>query len=111
MLTVKDMIAELSKIENQDQPIICSFWLAETIEFADGTPNPTIEVFSKVVKELENYDLFSEPSEVISDLVYEVMRDSVCSQCDEPCSKQEIENHEGLCMDCNELYGEETNNA
>jgi hypothetical protein len=35
--------------------------------------------------------------------------DNVCSQCDEPCSKQEIENHEGLCMDCNELYGEETN--
>jgi hypothetical protein len=35
--------------------------------------------------------------------------DNVCSQCDEPCSKQEIENHEGLCMDCNEIYGEENN--
>jgi len=105
MLTVKDMIAELSKIENQDQPIICPFWLAETIEFGNGI-TPTPEQFGKAVKELEGYDLFSEPSEVISDVVYEVLREFMCSECDEPISSLERVGNDGLCDSCQQLSEE-----
>jgi hypothetical protein len=105
MITVKDMIAELSKIENQDQPIICPFWLAESIEYGNGLA-PTPEQFSKAIKELDTYDLFSEVSEVISDVVYEIMWKSMCEDCDEPISNLERAGNDGLCDSCQQLKEE-----
>jgi hypothetical protein len=104
--TIRELIAELSANENLDQPIVAQWSLAEDFEYADGTPTPTPEQFGEIIAEIEYGDVTYDE---LNDIVYEVMRKFVCSQCDEPCSKQEIENHEGLCMDCNEIYGEGTN--
>lgn len=106
--TIRELIAELSANENQDQPVMYEYYLAEQFEFADGTPSPTSEQFGEIIDSLVP-TMFSEVYSELNDIVYEVMRKFVCNDCDEPISKQEIENHDGLCMDCNELYGEETN--
>jgi hypothetical protein len=106
MITVKDIVEQLSAIENQNQPIICAYWLAETFEFADGTPSPMPEVFGKVAKVLENYDLFSEVSEVINDEVYEHMREFMCEDCEEPLSALEKAGNDGLCDSCHQLREE-----
>jgi hypothetical protein len=72
--TIKELIAELSAIENQDQPIISAYWLADLFEFADGeTATPTPEQFGKIIDELEGADLFSDPYDLINDSVYYFM--------------------------------------
>jgi hypothetical protein len=104
--TIRELIAELSAIENLDQPIVALWSLAEDFEFADGTLTPTPEQFGEIIAEITLDDVTLDE---LNDLVYEFMSGLCCNECGEPCSEQEIENHEGLCMDCNELYGEETN--
>jgi hypothetical protein len=102
MITIKDIVEQLSAIENQDQPIICAYWLAETMEFGNGVA-PTPEVFGKVAKVLEEYDLFSEVSEAIRDEVYEHMREFMCEDCEEPLSALERAGNDGLCESCQQL--------
>jgi len=105
MITVKDVVEQLSAIENQDQPIICAYWLGADIEYGNGLA-PTPEVFGKVATILEGYDLFSEVSEVISDEVYEHMREFMCEDCDEPLSSLERAGNDGLCESCQQLKEE-----
>lgn len=73
--TIRELIAELSAIENLDQPILFEYLLAENFEYADGTPSPTAEQFGEVIdKELSRQDfIFANGYEVINDIVYEVM--------------------------------------
>jgi hypothetical protein len=100
--SVRELIAELSAIENQDQPIIYALWLAKDIEYGNGL-QPTPEQFSKAIEELVGYDLFTEPTETIVDVVYEVMRESMCSNCDEPISSLERAGNDGVCDSCQQL--------
>lgn len=73
--TIKQLIAELSAIENQDQPVMYEYYLAEAFEFADGeTDTPTPEQFAKIIdEELSEADLFDEPYNIINDTVYDFM--------------------------------------
>lgn len=74
--TIRELIAELSTIENQEQPIIYEYLLAENFEYADGTPSPTPKQFGKVIdKELSSQDfIFANGYELLNDIVYDVMR-------------------------------------
>lgn len=73
--TIKDIIAELTAIENQDQPVIFAYWTADLFEFADGeTATPTPEQFGEIIDEgLRGADLFSDPYDIINDTVYDFM--------------------------------------
>ena len=66
-MTIKEFIAELSAIENQDQPIASNYWLAEDFEFADGeTATPTPEQFGVIISRMS-----------LDDISYEELNDSV----------------------------------
>ena len=73
--SVRELIAELSEIENQDQPIISKYFLAEDFEYADGTPTPSPKKFEDfIVMELTSYDDVWESSyDLLNDIVYEFM--------------------------------------
>lgn len=72
-MTIKEFIAELSKIENQDQPIFAVWWTADDFEFGDDTPTPTTKQFDEI---LNNNSFGSEVSllaEQVNDSVYYFM--------------------------------------
>jgi len=73
--TIRDIITELSEIEDQDQPVIFAYWTADLFEFADGeTATPTPEQFAEIIDDgLRGADLFSDPYDIINDTVYEFM--------------------------------------
>ncbi len=72
--TIKEIIAELSAIEDQDQPVIFAYWTADLFEFADGeTETPTPEQFAEIIEEISEEDLFSDPYNIINDIVYDFM--------------------------------------
>jgi hypothetical protein len=69
--TVKEFIAELSKIENQDQPIFSVWWVADDFEYGDDTATPTPEQFDEIL----NNNIFdsAELAEQVNDSVYYFM--------------------------------------
>jgi len=68
--TIRELIAELSAVENLDQPIVALWSLAEDFEFADGTPTPTPEQFGKIIAEITLDDVtYAE----LNDIVYYAM--------------------------------------
>jgi hypothetical protein len=70
MATVKDLIEQLSEIENKDQSIIFQYFLAEHFEFSDGTPSPTAEQFDKVAEDLDHESLWDDAHETVNDYAY-----------------------------------------
>jgi hypothetical protein len=103
--TIRELIAELSAIENQDQPIISKYFLAENFEYADGTPTPSPKKFEDfIVMELTSYDDIWESSyDLLNNLIYEFMRQFVCNECDEPISDLERAGNDGVCDSCQQL--------
>lgn len=75
MATVKDLIEQLSKIEDQEQPIAFQYWIAEDFEFHDGKGTPTQEQFEEAIDSLHPDSLWDDAREIINDAVYEVMPD------------------------------------
>jgi hypothetical protein len=69
--TVKEFIAELSKIENQDQPIFSVWWVAEDFEYGDDTATPTPEQFAEILNN-NSFD-WTELGEQVNDSVYYFM--------------------------------------
>jgi hypothetical protein len=100
--TVRELIAELSAIENQDQPIIFEGYLAEHFEFGDDKPTPTPEQFGEIIDSLVP-NLFSEVYSEINDVVYDYITSLMCYECDEPISKLERAGNDGLCDSCQQL--------
>jgi hypothetical protein len=72
MITVANLIAQLSEIEDKEQPIAFQYYLAEHFEFEDlGSPTP--EQFAKAV-ELANYgEGYSEQAEALNDTLFDLM--------------------------------------
>ena len=80
MKTIRELIADLQTIENQDQPYIGFVRIAEDYEFYDENAenemiSPSIEVFSevslwRVVDKAIDYTLSE-----ITDLVYDAIRE------------------------------------
>lgn len=71
--TIKEVIETLSKIENQEQPILAVWWLASTFEDCFDTDNPTPEQFGEILdKSIIDY---TDVSEQLYDLVYYFMRE------------------------------------
>ncbi len=103
--TIKELIAELSAIENQDQPVMYEYYLAEQFEFADGVLTPTPEQFGEIINELVP-DMFSEVYGELNDIVYEHMSSLTCYECQEPTSKLEKAGNDGLCDSCQQLEEE-----
>lgn len=84
MATVKDLIEQLSKIEDQDQPIIFQYWVAEDFEFNDGSGTPTQEQFAEVADDLYPDTLWEDAREIVNDALYDVViRDSEEEEDDE----------------------------
>ncbi|NBW11603.1 MAG: hypothetical protein EBR82_26590 [Caulobacteraceae bacterium] len=96
--TVKQLIAELSKIENQDEPIFALYWQAWNFEFGDGKPTPTPEQFGEIL-DTSSFD-WTDLSDQINDSVYEYITKLVCSECYEVTDKDELERNYGLCAGC-----------
>jgi hypothetical protein len=69
--TVKEFIAELSKIENQDQPIFSVWWVADDFEYGDDTATPTPEQFDEILNN-NSFDS-AELAEQVNDSVYYFM--------------------------------------
>jgi hypothetical protein len=71
--TIRELVAELSAIADQDQPVICAYWLTENFEFEFGDVRPTQEQFAEAIEELETTAIFDEPSQIINDFVFDVV--------------------------------------
>lgn len=99
--TIKEIIAELSEIENQDQPIIVAYWLADLFEFGDGTPSPTTKEFGEIIEtSIAGQDLFSEAYDAINDSVYDFMLHfGTCDTCE---THYDLSSRDGRCGDCGE---------
>jgi hypothetical protein len=68
--TIAEVVAELSAITDQNQPIAYAYWLAENFEYYDkGTP--TQEEFAKAITDLETTEWDLEPTAIINDFVYD----------------------------------------
>lgn len=96
--TIREFIKQLSEIENQDQPIMAVWWIAEDFEFGDGTPNPTPEDFGKAVAD-RNFE-WTDLAEQINDSVYDIMREF--GECDTCEARYELSSRDGRCGDCGE---------
>jgi len=70
-MTIRDFIEQLSKIEDQDQPVFSVWWTAEDFEYGDDTPTPTPEQFDKILDNT-SFD-WTELSEQVNDSVYYFM--------------------------------------
>jgi hypothetical protein len=72
MTTVANLIAQLSEIENKEQPIIFQYFLAEHFEFSDlgEVRQPTLEQFDQVADALDHESLWDEARETINDYAY-----------------------------------------
>lgn len=73
MTTVKDLIEQLSEIEDKAQPIVFQYWLADDFEFHDGKGSPSQEQFAEAVDGLHADSLWEDAREIINDEVYEVV--------------------------------------
>jgi hypothetical protein len=71
--TIRELVAELSAIPDQDQPVICAYWLTENFEFEFGDVKPTQEQFAEAIEDLETTAIFDEPSQIINDFVFDVV--------------------------------------
>jgi hypothetical protein len=71
--TIRELVAELSAIPDQDQPVIYAYWLAENFEFAFDGLSPTKEQFAEAIEDLETTAIFDEPSQIINDFVFDVV--------------------------------------
>jgi|688.fasta_scaffold707930_2 hypothetical protein len=71
MKTIRQAIEELSDIENQDQPVVIVWYLADDFEYADGTPSPSPEQFGEALKDA--YLSSDELAEEINDILYDFM--------------------------------------
>jgi hypothetical protein len=71
--TIRELVAELSAIADQDQPVICAYWITENFEFEFGDVRPTQEQFAEAIEELETTAIFDEPSQIINDFVFDVV--------------------------------------
>lgn len=71
--TIRELVAELSAIPDQDQPVIFAYWLTENFEFAFGEVSPTKEQFAEAIEDLETTEIFAEPSAIINDFVFDVV--------------------------------------
>lgn len=99
--TIRELIAELSAIENQDQPIFSVWYVADDFEFGDNKPTPTPEQFGEILN-ATNLD-WTELSEQISDEVYDFMHKYyVCHDCDNVTTLEYAEEHDYLCENCHE---------
>lgn len=68
--TIAEVVAELSAITDQNQPIAFAYFLAENFEYYDkGTP--TQEEFAKAITDLDSTDWQLEPTAIINDFVYD----------------------------------------
>lgn len=70
---MRELVAELTAIPDQDQPIISAYWIAENFEYAFDGLSPTKEQFAEAIEDLETTAIFDEPSEIINDFVYDVL--------------------------------------
>lgn len=71
--TLRELVAELTAIPDQDQPVICAYWLTENFEYAFGDVRPTQEQFAEAIEDLETTTIFDEPSEIINDFLFDVV--------------------------------------
>ena len=72
-LTLRELVAELTAIPDQDQPVICAYWLTENFEYAFGEVRPTQEQFAEAIEDLETTAIFDEPSAIINDFLFDVV--------------------------------------
>lgn len=72
-LTLRELVAELTAIPDQDQPVICAYWLTENFEYAFGEVRPTQEQFAEAIEDLETTTIFDEPSAIINDFLFDVV--------------------------------------
>lgn len=72
-LTLRELVAELTAIPDQDQPVICAYWLTENFEYAFGEVRPTQEQFAEAIEDLETTAIFDEPSSIINDFLFDVV--------------------------------------
>jgi hypothetical protein len=100
--TVRELIAELSAIENQDQPIMFEGYLAEHFEFADGTPSPTPKQFGEIIDNLVP-NMFGGVYAELDEAVYDYMLDFTCNECQDPISSLERAGNNGMCDSCQQL--------
>jgi len=74
--TIRELVAELSAIPDQDQPVICAYWITENYEFGSVSGDllrPTQEQFAEAIEDLETTAIFDEPSQIINDFVFDVV--------------------------------------
>lgn len=68
--TIAEVIAELSAITDQNQPIAFAYWLAENFEYAFEDVKPNQDDFAKAITDLDSTDWQLEPHSIINDFVY-----------------------------------------
>ena len=64
MTTIQELINELQKIEDKQQPVISKFYIAEHFIYNDE--NITVEQFTKAIENLDTSSLFDDISEELS---------------------------------------------
>jgi hypothetical protein len=72
MNTVADLIAQLSEIEDKEQPIAFQYYLAEHFEFED-LGSPTKKQFAKAVRQVNYGDEYCEQAEALNDTLFDLM--------------------------------------
>jgi hypothetical protein len=72
MNTVANLIAQLSEIEDKEQPIAFQYYLAEHFEFED-LGSPTTEQFAKAVEQVNYGDEYSAVAEALNDTLFDLM--------------------------------------
>lgn len=72
MATIKDLIKQLSEIENKDQPVIFQYFLAEHFEFSDADESYTAteKQFAQVAEDLDEASLWDDARETINDYLF-----------------------------------------
>ena len=74
MATVRELIEQLQKIEDQDQTVIFQYYLAEHFEFDLGG-SPTAEQFDQAAEDLDDESLWDDAAETINDYLFGLMDD------------------------------------
>jgi hypothetical protein len=72
MNTVANLIAQLSEIEDKEQPIAFQYYLAEHFEFED-LGSPTTEQFAKAVERANYGEGYNEQAEALNDTLFDLM--------------------------------------
>lgn len=69
--TVRQLIQELQKIDNQDQAVIYQYFLTEHFEF--DQVEATAEQFERVAEDLSINELWEDPAQIINDYLWNVV--------------------------------------